>query len=110
MIHLLLKAGFAFSFPFADAAGERMTHEGHAFQTRSASVSQKLPAASPLRSSSTASQKHTTPPLCKRSQSDMTFGANVEWLSWGESASFARGAAYGWTGHKSGSILHYNWF
>ena len=33
MIHyLLLKAGFAFSFPFADAAGELMTHEGPAFR------------------------------------------------------------------------------
>jgi hypothetical protein len=32
MIHLLLKAGFAFSFPFTDAAGELMTHEGSAFR------------------------------------------------------------------------------
>ena len=30
MIHLLLKAGFAFSFPFADAVGELMTHRGSA--------------------------------------------------------------------------------
>jgi hypothetical protein len=27
VLHLLLKAGFAFSFPFADAVGELMTHE-----------------------------------------------------------------------------------
>jgi hypothetical protein len=32
MTHWLLKAGFAFSFPLADAAGELMTHEGYTFR------------------------------------------------------------------------------
>ena len=59
-----LEGWLAFSFPFADAVGELMTHEGSTFQTRSTSVSQSLPAARPLHRSSTASQKQTTLPLC----------------------------------------------
>ena len=60
VLHLLWKAGFAFSFPFADAAGELMTHEGCTFVDALGKCVTSLPAARPLRSNSTASQKQTT--------------------------------------------------
>ena len=77
-----LEGWLAFSFPFADAVGELMTHEGCTFETHSASVS---------RVSQPRVRFAATPPPVKnkqhrkRSKSDMIFGANnVEWLSWFE--------------------------
>jgi hypothetical protein len=64
-----------------------MTHEGPAFQDALC----KCVTENPSRES-TSQQLHrqsktnntTTLQVCKRSQSDMIFGANAEWLSWVE--------------------------
>jgi hypothetical protein len=55
-----LEGWLAFSFPFADAVGELMTHEGCTFVDALGKCVTSLPAARPLRSNSTASQKQTT--------------------------------------------------
>jgi hypothetical protein len=68
-------------------------------------VSQSLPAARPLRSSSTPpvkNKQHYHCALCKRSKSDMVFGANnVEWLS----RRLARGLAYGIAPPRTARVL-----
>jgi hypothetical protein len=84
VLHLLLKTGFAFSFPFVRGCDGR-THDAQGFQVsrRGRQVCHRVPqprvrfaaAPPPVKTK----QHHHS--LCK---SDMIFGANVEWLSWFE--------------------------
>jgi hypothetical protein len=86
MIHLLLKAGgFALSFPFADAAGELMTHEGRTFLDVVGKCVTGTPSHEPASQQLPHCQSKTNnTTTVQASKSDMIFGANVEWLSWFE--------------------------
>ena len=70
-----LEGWLAFSFPFADATGELMTHEGCTFETHSASVSRvsqprvRFAATPPP----VKNKQHHNSLSCKRSKSDMIF-------------------------------------
>jgi hypothetical protein len=73
MIHLLLtlEGLLAFSFPFADATGELMTHEVCTFQDALGKCVTGPPSRASASQSSTASQKQTTSFVFRASAADM---------------------------------------
>ena len=94
MIHLLLEAGF--SFPFADAAGELMTHGGSTFGDevgKCVTETFRRESASQQALHRQSKTNNTTQPLCKRSKSEVISGANVEWISWFEAPRSPPGGA-----------------